>query len=153
MHRFLQFGLELRQLAVLQFRHLFQLARALRLNDLGAHFVHLLLEMGGALRRSLFGLPDLFQVGVLALQFPDLVLDQREALLRGLVLFLLHRFALDLELDQAAVQLVHHFRLGIDLHLDARGSLVDQVDRLVRQEAVGDVAVATVLPRQRSPGR
>jgi hypothetical protein len=32
-------------------------------------------------------------------------------------------------------------RLGIDLHLDARGGLVDQVDGLVRQEAVGDVAV------------
>ena len=31
--------------------------------------------------------------------------------------------------------------LGIDLHLEARRRLVDQVDRLVGQEAVGDVAV------------
>ena len=59
----------------------------------------------------------------------------------GFVLFLLHRFALDLELDQAALEFVHHLGLGVDLHLDARGGFVDQVDGLVRQEAVGDVAV------------
>ena len=54
---------------------------------------------------------------------------------------LLHRLALDLELDQPAVELVHRLRLGVDLHPDPRRGLVDQVDRLVRQEAVGDVAV------------
>ena len=62
-------------------------------------------------------------------------------LLRGLVLLLLHRLALDLQLDQAALEPVHRLRLGVDLHLDARRRLVDQVDRLVGQEAVGDVAV------------
>ena len=36
---------------------------------------------------------------------------------------------------------VQLFRLGIDLHLQARRRLVDEVDRLVGQEAVGDVAV------------
>ena len=41
-----------------------------------------------------------------------------------------------------AVDLVDLGRLGIDLHPDPRRRLVDQVDRLVRQEAVGDVAVA-----------
>ena len=89
----------------------------------------------------LLGLPDFVQVGVFALEPRDLLLDQREALLRRLVLLLLHRLALDLQLDQAAVELVHRLRLGVDLHLDARGRLVDQVDRLVGQEAVGDVAM------------
>jgi hypothetical protein len=40
-----------------------------------------------------------------------------------------------------AVEPVHCFRLGIDLHLDPRRRLVDQVDRLVRQEPIGDVAM------------
>ena len=39
------------------------------------------------------------------------------------------------------------FRLGIDLHLQPRRRLVDEVDRLVGQEAVGDVAM-----RQRRRG-
>ena len=33
------------------------------------------------------------------------------------------------------------FRLGIDLHFQARRRLVDKVDRLVGQEAVGDIAM------------
>ena len=40
-----------------------------------------------------------------------------------------------------AVDRIELLGLGIDLHLEAGGRLVDQVDRLVRQEAVGDVAV------------
>ena len=55
---------------------------------------------------------------------------------------LLERLALDLELDDAPVELVDRLGLGIDHHALARRRLVDQVDRLVRQEAVGDVAVA-----------
>src|SRR5690606_23920737 len=86
-------------------------------------------------------LPDLFEVVVLALELGEFFLDQLQALLRSLVLFLLHGLALDLELDHAAVELVHDLGLGVDLHLDARGGLVDQVDRLGGQEAVGDVAV------------
>ena len=46
-----------------------------------------------------------------------------------------------------AVDRVELLRLGIDLHLQPRRGLVHQVDRLVRQEAVGDVAV-----RQRRRG-
>jgi hypothetical protein len=87
------------------------------------------------------GLPDFLEVGILLGQLGDFLLDQRQALLRGLVLFLLDRLALDLELDHPAVELVHRFRLGVDFHLDARRRLVDQVDRLVGQEAVGDVTM------------
>ena len=56
-------------------------------------------------------------------------------------LFLLERLALDLELDDAPLEPVHRLGLRVDLHADARGRLVDQVDRLVGQLAVGDVAV------------
>ena len=48
--------------------------------------------------------------------------------------------ALDLELAHAAVDLVQLDRHGVDLHAQPRGRLVDQVDRLVGQVAVGDVA-------------
>ena len=89
----------------------------------------------------LLRLPDLVQVRILALELRDLLLDQRKALLRRRVRFLLDRLALDLELDHAAVEPVHRLGLGIDLHPNPRGRFVDQVDRLVRQEAVGDVAM------------
>ena len=54
---------------------------------------------------------------------------------------LLQRLALDLQLHDAPVELVELLGLGIDLHAQPRRRLVDQVDRLVGQEAVGDVAV------------
>ena len=69
----------------------------------------------------------------------------------ALVGLLLQRLALDLELDDAPVELVELLGLGIDLHAQPRRRLVDQVDRLVGQEAVGDVAVATASPRRRAP--
>ncbi len=59
---------------------------------------------------------------------------------RGVVLAL-QRLPLDLELHDAAVEFVELFRLAVDLHAQPAGGLVDQVDRLVRQVAVGDVAV------------
>ena len=75
------------------------------------------------------------------LELVELLSSVCQALLRRLVLLLLQRLALDLELDEAAVEAVHLLGLGVDLHADARGGLVDQVDGLVRQLAVGDVAV------------
>ena len=71
----------------------------------------------------------------------ELGLDRVEPLLRGLVLLLLQRLALDLELLDAALDLVDLGRHRVDLDLQPRGGLVDQVDRLVGQEAVGDVAL------------
>ena len=62
-------------------------------------------------------------------------------LLRAGVGFLLQRLLLDLEPDDFPVHRIELFRLGIDLHLQPRRRLVHQVDRLVGQEAVGDVAV------------
>ena len=57
------------------------------------------------------------------------------------VAFLLQGFLLDLEPDDFAIQRIQLLRLGIDLHLQPRRRLVHQVDGLVGQEAVGDVAV------------
>ena len=79
------------------------------------------------------------------------VLQRGETLFRRLVLFLLERFLLDLELDDAALELVEHLGLGVDLHADARAGFVDQVDGLVGQLTVGDVAMRE--RRRRDDGR
>ena len=49
--------------------------------------------------------------------------------------------ALDLELHDASFELVDLLRHRVDLDAERGGRLVDQVDRLVRQEAIGDVAI------------
>ena len=47
-----------------------------------------------------------------------------------------------MQLNQSPVQFVHNLWLGIELDFDLGRRLVNQVDSLVRQEAVGNVAVA-----------
>ena len=64
-----------------------------------------------------------------------------QPLLRRLVLFLAQRLALDLELHDAALDLVELRRHRVDLHPQLRRGFVDEVDRLVGQEPIGDVAV------------
>ena len=71
----------------------------------------------------------------------QLALERRQSGLGGLVLLLAQRLALDLQLDAAALQLVELDGHGVHLHAQAAGRLVDEVDGLVGQEAVADVAV------------
>ncbi len=44
-------------------------------------------------------------------------------------------------LDETALEPVHGLGLGVDLHANSAGCLIDEVDRLVRQLSVCDVAV------------
>ncbi|MNF70775.1 hypothetical protein D3C84_526990 [compost metagenome] len=127
--------------AVLQLGHALQVAFAPRGFHVLPGLFDLLLDLRRTLHLGLLGLPDLLQVGVFALQLEDVFLQLGQTLLGGLVLFLLQRLALDLQLDQATVQAIQGFGLGVDLHADAAGGFVDQVDGLVRQLPVGDVAV------------
>ena len=60
---------------------------------------------------------------------------------RIVVVLLRHRGELDLELHDAPIRLVELERARVDLHPQPRRGLVDEIDRLVGQEAVGDVAV------------
>ncbi len=106
-----------------------------------ARLLDLLLDLGRTLQCSLFRLPDFVEIGEFALQLADVGFEIGEALLRGVVGLLLQHLALDLQLDQATLQAIELFRLGVDLHADARGGFVHQVDGLVRQLAIGDVAV------------
>ncbi len=128
-----------------------EFALALRDRQLVAGLVELLLEVGGEAELLLLRLPAGRQRIGLLLERGELELELFEPVLRGAIGFLLQRLALDLELHDAAVELVELLGLGIDLHAQARCRLVHQVDRLVGQEAVGDVAVGQ--RRGRTPAR
>ena len=51
------------------------------------------------------------------------------------------RFWVDLELHHAPRDCIELLRHRVDLGADDRARLVDQIDRLVRQEAIRDVAI------------
>ena len=133
--------LELGDPAVLQLGHALQVLRAHRGFELGAGALQLFLEVGRALHCRLLRFPHLVEVGKLALHLGDSFFQFLEALQRGLVGFLFQRFALDFLLDQLAFKPIQGLGLGVDLHADARSGLVHQVNSLVGQLAVRDIAV------------
>ena len=111
--------LELGQLAVLQLGDLVEVALALQLLDLRADAVDLFRARAPSpaprpSRPSRSRRGRRSRAASLAISSSI----RREALLRGLVLLPAHRFALDLQLDQPAVELVHRLGLGVDLDLD-----------------------------------
>jgi hypothetical protein len=128
--RRLQLGFELRQLAVLQFGELVVLTLALQFGHLRLDPVDFFLDLGGTEDGRFFGLPDFLEVGILLGQLGDFLLDQRQALLRGLVLFLLDRLALDLELDHPAVE------LSIDSGLESISILIRAAASSIRSIAL-----------------
>ena len=137
----LQAAFQVRDGLVLDARHALEVALAPRRLHLLLGLLDLLLDLRRALHLGLLGLPDLLEVGVFALKLDDILLQLGQALPGGFVVFLLQRLTLDLQLDQATVETIQFLRLGVDLHADAAGGLIDQVDGLVRQLPIGDVAV------------
>ncbi len=79
----------------------------------------LFLDLGCALQRGLLRLPDFIEIGELALQRIDVLLQIGQALPRGFVLLLFQHLALDLQLDHPAFQAIQLLRLGVDLHAQA----------------------------------
>ncbi|MNQ62341.1 hypothetical protein D3C85_766830 [compost metagenome] len=136
-----QLAFQLRDLAVGDLGRATEVPGALGGGQFGAQTVQGLAQLGALPHLVLLGFPAGGHVVRLALEVGDLVLQLLQTLLRGVVALLLQGLALDLELDQTAVDFVQRLGLGIDGHAHARRGLVDQVDGLVGQEAVGDVAV------------
>ncbi len=132
--------LELRDLAVPQLSGLRVVELALRALELRARLVEALEHVAVTLGLLLLALPLRLHARELLVEVGELADDLIAPGGRGLVL--LHRHVLDLELDDAAADLVDLGRERALLDRHAGGGLVDQVDRLVGQEAVGDVAVA-----------
>ena len=129
--------LELGEDAVLDLGDAREVARALLALGLHAQLVDLPLDLGDALERLLLARPARGELVAHRLRVRELALE-RLAHALGLVR---HRGELDLELPHAPVGLVELDGRGVDLHAQARRRLVDEVDRLVGEEAVGDVAV------------
>ena len=114
-----------------------RLPGALLALGLHAQLVDLPLDVGDALQRLLLARPARGELVAHRLRVRELALDR---LAHGLGL-VRHRRELDLELAHAPVGLVELDGRGVDLHPQPRRRLVDEVDRLVGEEAVGDVAV------------
>ncbi len=88
-----------------------------------------------------FGLPlGAHRVGLTAQvsQFAAQLLQPGPA---GRVVFLGQGGFLDFQPHHSTADLVEFSGLGVDLRPQHRAGLVDEVDRLIREEAVGDVAV------------
>ena len=103
--------------------------------------VQLLLDLGHLVELFHLALPARLELGRLLLGVRELLLELGQPLLRRLVLLLAQPFALDLELHDPATHLVELDRHARRFHPQLGGGLVDEVDRLVWQETVGDVAV------------
>ena len=81
--------------------------------------------------------------GVLLLaRFAELLLGLLKLLLAGGVLLVAKCLGFDLKLHHPPADLIQFGGHGVVLDAKPRRGLVDQVDRLVRQKAIGDVAVA-----------
>ena len=126
---------------VLQLGRLRVVAGPLRPLDLETYRFELFLELARLLDRVFLLFPLRLQPAAILLEVGQLAVEPVEPLAGGLVLFLAERLALDLELHDAPLDLVELHGHRVDLHPQARRGLVDQVDRLVGQEAVGDVAI------------
>ena len=115
---------------------------ALGLLDPDLELLELRLRRPDRRDRRLLRLPALLHRAGLLADLGELALERLEAGLRRVVGLLAQGLALDLELHPPPLELVELDRHRVDLHPQPRRGLVDEVDRLVGQEALGDVALA-----------
>ena len=141
-HRLVQLPVQAGEGAVAQLGGPLVVQLLLRPLELRARGLDLRLELAHLPFRSF----SFFQRAVMALRRSFSSESSRsisiQALRRGgVVLLPLQGLALHLELGDPPVHLVHPLRHGVDLHAQAGRRLVHQVDGLVGEEAVRDVAV------------
>ena len=133
--------LQLGELAVLKLCGLVQVIGLLRRLNFVVRVLNLLPDLGELRDTCLLILPLCLGLGKRCLLLGELFLDGLESLLREVVGLLPERRRLDFELHAAAVHLVEFRRQRVELGLNHRAGFIDQVDGLVGQEAVGDIAV------------
>ena len=131
----------LRDPAVLQLRGGGIVARALRGLDVVPEALEFLLARARVLDGVFLLLPVAAEPGARLLQIGQLALDAPEPFGRGGVGLLPQRLGLDLELHHAPLDLVEFGGHRVDLHAQPRRGLVHQVDGLVGEEPVRDVAL------------
>ena len=125
----------------MQLARLLQVAAALRLFEFDPRLVEVFLDPRFGVDLVAFVLPARGQLARLLFEFGQFLAQVFEPVLRRGVGFLLQRLFLDPQLDDAAVEVLDFLGLAFNFHADAAGGLVHQVDRLVGQEAVLDIAV------------
>jgi len=136
--------------AVADLRSFLEVAAPRRMVRLGAQLLQLRF-LGLQLRdRILLGLPlGLHRIGPVT-QLLQLLLHALAPLFRGLVLFFRQGRELDLVLHDLPLDLVDLLRERIDLDPQPARRFVHQVDRLVGEEAVADVALRQRRRRDQS---
>src|SRR5262249_52980326 len=107
-----------------------ELALALQPLGFGLELIELLLLRTQAGDQRALALPLRLHRRRLLLEIRDLALDLRQALLAAAIAFALERGALDFERGDAALEVIDRRGRRLDLHLEARRRLVDEVDRL-----------------------
>ncbi|MNV18433.1 hypothetical protein D3C71_1092560 [compost metagenome] len=137
----IQLFLQLGDAAILQLGHAAEIPGTAGHLEILAGLLQRSLDVLGTGKGGLLGLPHLFQLVVFPLLLGQLLVEQIEPLAAGVVVLLHQRLLLQLELDDAPLEAVQGFRLGVDLQPYAGRRLVDEVDGLVRQLAIRDVAV------------
>ena len=113
----------------------------LRLLCLHAEFLDLALEALNGLDGVLLAHPAGVESRERLARRGEFALQLREPPPAPRVVLFAQRLALDLELSDSAVQLVDLLRHRVDLDAESGRGLVHEVDRLVGQESVADVAV------------
>src|SRR5207249_2595117 len=117
-----------------------QVAETLGLRFLDLDALAFGLELADLRHHLLLLLPVRLEPRHLAAHPLELLVQAAQSLLAPRVGLPAQGLALDLELTRPALELVELDRHGVDLHAQPRGRLVHQVDRLVGELAVGDVA-------------
>ena len=137
----LQLLQKLRQPPVLKLRRLLKVVILLGAFDLVFDLLNLTTQLLNPLHGRLFVLPLGFLRRKRIFQLRQLLLQICKPLARETVGFLFQCGFLDLELHHTTVQLVKLRRHGVQLGLDQGTRLVHEVNRLVRQKTVADIAV------------
>ncbi|MDT4846638.1 hypothetical protein FQZ97_806670 [compost metagenome] len=132
---------ELRDRTIGKFTCLLELTAALCDGQSIAGFFELTLQICRKAELLLFSLPFRCQFSRLFFQIGQLFFKTLQAIYGGCIGFNFQRFTLDFELHCAAINLIEFFRLGIHLHAQTRRGFIDQIDSLIRQEAICDIAV------------
>ena len=103
--------------------------------------LNLTLNLSRSLHDSLFSRPYLLKISKLLLNSIDLFVEELNLLNRRIGRVFLDRFTLNLELNKSTLESIHRLWLGVNLHANATRCFVDEVNRLIRQLTISDIAL------------
>ncbi|MPN02083.1 hypothetical protein SDC9_149296 [bioreactor metagenome] len=143
----LQFSDQLRQLAIFQLGGFVEIVCALRFGNLRIGVFQLLTQLLHFSDGGFFVFPLRLHLVEVCAQFCNLPLNLLQMLTAELICLFLESGFLDLQLHDLPAGGIQFHRHAVELGLDERAGFIHEVDCLVRQKAVGDVAM-----RQRCRG-